>query len=225
MRYVQVITEKDKIKRAQLEAIIIGEQAQKQLAQAKNAFLLSQVNPHFLFNTLNYIYYTTYKVSPIGGKAIMALSKLMRYSSNIEHIKDTIPLSLEIDYIETLIFLHQIRQKDGFNFKLECEENVKNVSVIPLLLITIAENIFKHGQLNHPNCSPYIKIYIESNNFLKILSGNMIRKNRDNQGLKIGLRNVKERVNIAYEGKANLNFGIRNSEEFFFELTIPVKNL
>ena len=224
MRYIQELTDKEKIGRERLEVIILGEQTERQLAQARNAFLLSQINPHFLFNTLNYIYYLTYKNSPIGGKAIMALAKIMRYSSNIENTNNTILLSIEIEYIETLIFLHQIRNKGTFDFKFEYEDCVKNITIIPLLLITIAENVFKHAYLSHPVYPPYIKIDLDSNGFLKIVSGNIIRKNITDQGLKTGLRNIKERIAIAYGGKADLIYGMRTSEEFFLELIIPTRN-
>lgn len=224
MRYIDTIIDREKISRLQLELIIMSEQTERQLVQAKNAFLLSQISPHFLFNTLNYIYYAVHKNSPIGGKAIMALSKLMRYSSNIENSKTTVMVSSEIEYIETLIFLHQLRQKEKFWFNFEFEEQVKNISIIPLLLIEIAENIFKHADFSNPVLPPYIKIKLESGSFMKIVSGNAIRKNRNDQGLKSGLTNLKERVNIAYNGKADLDYGMRNPDEFFLELIIPIKN-
>lgn len=222
VEYIRERNEKEEAKRQNFEVLIKQEQMAKQLAEAKNAFLLAQVNPHFLFNTLNYIYFSTYKSSPKGGEAIMALSKILRYTADTEKTKETVKLSTEIEHIENLLYLHNLRLAETLDFKFEYAPDVKDIRIVPLVLITIAENIFKHGHLSHKDHPPYLRITVDSE-ILIINSGNMSKKAIHNQdGLRSGLSNMSSRIAFEYGSKASFRYGKDKDDYFSLELKLPV---
>lgn len=115
--------------------------AQKSLAELN--LLKSQVQPHFLFNTLNNIYYEAYREAPNTAKLIERLSDIMRYFVD-ESPKDEVSLTTEIQFLENYIALEKIRIRHGIdlNFIKDCN---KDLRIPPMLLMTFVENIFKHG--------------------------------------------------------------------------------
>src|ERR1700759_4059798 len=114
-----------------------------QKSQAELNLLKSQVQPHFLFNTLNNIYYEAYREAPKTAKLIERLSDIMRYFVD-ESPKDEVSLATEIQFLENYIALEKIRIRHGIdlNFIQDCN---KDQRIPPMLLMTFVENIFKHG--------------------------------------------------------------------------------
>ncbi|WP_158542204.1 sensor histidine kinase [Pedobacter chinensis] len=223
IEYIRERNENDNVKKQQFDMLIRQEQIDKQLAEAKNAFLLAQVNPHFLFNTLNYIYFSTYKASPKGAEAIMALSKIMRYTADTENTKESVKLGTEIEHIENLLYLNNLRLNGLINFKFQYTPDVKEIRIIPLVLITIAENIFKHAHLTHSDYPPFIRIKNESAQLI-ITSGNMSKEpiyNHDS--LSSGLSNLVSRIEFAYGNNAEIYYGKDNKNYFSLQLKIPIR--
>ena len=105
--------------------------------------LKSQVQPHFLFNALNSIYYRVYKVDPPSAGLIERLADIMRYFVD-ESPKDVVPVSTEVAFIENYIALERIRIRHGAAVKFEKAYN-PDLRIPPMLLMTFVENIFKHG--------------------------------------------------------------------------------
>jgi sensor histidine kinase YesM len=114
-----------------------------QKSQAELNLLKSQVQPHFLFNTLNNIYYEAYREAPRTAKLIERLSDIMRYFVD-ESPKDEVSLATEIQFLENYIALEKIRIRHDIdlNFIQNCN---KELRLPPMLLMTFVENIFKHG--------------------------------------------------------------------------------
>ncbi len=114
-----------------------------QKSQAELNLLKSQVQPHFLFNTLNNIYYEAYREAPRTAKLIERLSDIMRYFVD-ESPKDEVSLSTEIQFLENYIVLEKIRIRHeiDLNFIQDCNPDLR---IPPMLLMTFVENIFKHG--------------------------------------------------------------------------------
>lgn len=193
----------------------------KKLAQAKNAFLLAQINPHFLFNTLNYIYYIVTRNAEDGANSITLLSKIMRYTADIENASDFVELAKEIDYVETLTQLHKLRLKEKLHFQFSYHEEAKFIQVIPLLLITIVENTFKHADITDYNCPAVIEMGIDPQNNLFITSRNKSKALQVPAGLNSGLQNFHDRLQLAYMGKASLNYQTDLAGHFTLELLIP----
>jgi sensor histidine kinase YesM len=119
------------------------EEIMLQKSQAELNLLKSQVQPHFLFNTLNNIYYKVYKVDPLSAGLIERLSDIMRYFVD-ESPKDAVPLATEVAFIENYMALEKIRIRHGASINFEKEYDPE-LRIPPILLMTFIENIFKHG--------------------------------------------------------------------------------
>jgi sensor histidine kinase YesM len=114
-----------------------------QKSQAELNLLKSQVQPHFLFNALNSIYYRVYKVDPPSAGLIERLADIMRYFVD-ESPKDEVPVSTEVAFIENYIALERIRIRHGASVNFEKAYD-PDLRIPPMLLMTFVENIFKHG--------------------------------------------------------------------------------
>src|SRR5665213_2644125 len=118
-----------------------------QRLSAELAFLKSQINPHFLFNSLNSIYSLAYQRSETTPEAILKLSEIMRYML-YECNDNRVELSKELQYVQNYIDLQKIRfgKKAFIDYKIEGK--VTNQQIVPLILIAFVENAFKHGLAN-----------------------------------------------------------------------------
>jgi sensor histidine kinase YesM len=114
-----------------------------QKSQAELNLLKSQVQPHFLFNALNSIYYRVYKVDPPSAGLIERLADIMRYFVD-EGPKDEVPVATEVAFIENYIALERIRIRHDAAVHFEKAYNPE-LRIPPMLLMTFVENIFKHG--------------------------------------------------------------------------------
>ncbi len=187
---------------------------------AELTFLKAQINPHFLFNTLNNLYYLAFTNSPNTTEVIAKLSQMMRYmiyDSNYEKVL----LSKEIEYIENYISLEKLRLNNQIPINIFIEGDVNQVKIVPLILITFLENAFKHGVSNNStnayisiNLSVHEKtlIYIVENSKLEI-------NNHEKSG--IGLQNVKRRLDLSYPQKSHLE--VIDTEKYYkINLTLDI---
>ena len=184
--------------RSQLEAVQLDTEIK---------FLKSQVNPHFLFNTLNNLFSMAQaKGNDDLADGISKLSGMMRYmiyESNAEKV----PLADEIAFIKNSIALNKLRYADEeASVTFDYPDQVKNVFVAPMLYIPFIENAFKHGVLiNHPSqiditiavSDKQLSFYCENKNYSFI-------KRMNDQTSGIGLENVKRRLELVYPGKYEL---------------------
>lgn len=182
-------------------------------------FLKSQLNPHFLFNSLNNIYSLAYQKSDQTADAIMKLSEIMRYMI-YESNTSTVSLSKEVDYLKSYIDLQKIRFKNGAFVEMSINGEIDNQRVVPLMLISFVENAFKHGIANDP-IAP-IKINIIANQ--KILHFSVVNKkgkqNKDALG-GVGLTNVERRLQLVYPNRYKLN--VTNGDGYYTtELMIDI---
>lgn len=187
----------------------------------ENMFLRSQINPHFLHNTLNFLYAKSLPLSNELSDGILTLSKVMRYS--LQHEEDErgmVLLDKEIEHLENVIDIHQMR----FSNKLEIDMDVKgrtdSVKVIPLVFITLLENAFKHGSITdeqHP-----VRIHIEiAGSRLLFNIANRKKKGPKEISYGIGIDNIRRRLTHAY--KTDYRFDIIDGEEFYeASIEIPV---
>ena len=169
------------------------------------ALLRSQVNPHFLFNTLNNIYSLVCKKSPDAPEAIMKLSSIMRYML-YDANTDVVLLEKEIEYLESFIELQKLRIRNTDFVELRIEGPIENKTIAPMLLIPFVENAFKHGSKTGP--LPGIRIHLTASSHLILFEvSNNVKKNvigtKDTIG-GIGLQNIKRRLEILYPGKYTL---------------------
>ncbi len=169
---------------------------------AELAFLKSQINPHFLLNSLNNIYSLAYQRAEKTPEAILKLAEIMRYML-YESNDAKVDLEKEIRYLENYIELQKIRYKDTafVNFNVECED--KGETIVPLILIPFVENAFKHGVVNDAKNPVEIKICIENNKLIFKVANKKNLQNKDETG-GIGFHNVKRRLDLLYPDKYKL---------------------
>jgi two-component system, LytTR family, sensor kinase len=187
-------------------------------------FLKSQVNPHFLFNTLNNLFSMAQKKGNDDlADGISKLSGMMRYmiyESNEEHV----PLKKEIEYLENCILLNELRYAEGeakvvFNYP----EQTKGIVVAPMLFIPFVENAFKHGVTIGRLSEIDISIAV-ANKQLTFTCENTIYsvKKMDDEKSGIGLENVKRRLALLYPGKYELS--INNADnKYIVNLGITIE--
>ena len=186
--------------------------------EAKIQALKTQINPHFIFNTLNNIYSLVYQNSEKALPAIEELSQLLRYSTK-DLEKNFIPLEKEIGYLESLIELEKLRLKSPELLMIEKKINHPNLNISPMLLVPFVENAFKHGDFNGKGFTMKIS---DDNQTLNFHLQNF-KKQRSKDSLSgIGIGNVKKRLEILYPKKHELN--IHETEtEFSVDLKIDLK--
>lgn len=194
---------------------------EKEKKEAEINFLKSQINPHFLFNTLNNIYSLVSVNSSDSLKAIENLSAIMRFTT-YETNKDKIEIEREIDYINQYLDLEQIRYGEKFYVKKEFLIDNSKKLIHPYIISPFIENALKHGVVkdkSHP-----IKINLATNSeFLEISVENKINQHQKDETPGIGLTNLKKRLDH-YFGN-NYTFKIKNDyETFHIYLKIPLND-
>lgn len=194
------------------------EKIQKELEREKLnselAFLKNQISPHFFFNTLNNIYSLISINAEDSQKAVLKLSKLMRYLLYESEGGDT-KLSNELEFMTNYIDLMKLRMSDRINLRVDFPEKYDDIKIPPLLFIPFIENSFKHGISFRENSFISIKmnctgeeiIFYCSNSLSLSGNGSVV----DTSG--IGLGNVSKRLELLFPGKYDLR--ITKSEESF----------
>lgn len=177
--------------------------------------LKTQINPHFIFNSLNNIYSLVYQNSDKSLPAIEKLSELLRYSTK-DLEKDVISLDKEIGYIESLIGLEKLRIKNPE--LLVFEKNISNpkLEISPMLLVPFVENAFKHGDFRDKG---FVLKVSDENNKLHFYLHNFKNQRMKDTASGIGIENVKKRLEILYPKKHELNIKDLESE-FIVDLKI-----
>jgi two-component system LytT family sensor kinase len=182
-------------------------------------FLKSQLNPHFLFNSLNNIYSLAYQKSDKTADAILKLSDIMRYMI-YESNDSWVSLSKEIEYVQSYIELQKLRFKDGAAVEMTLSGEIDDQQIIPLILIAFVENAFKHGVAN--DHSDPIRINIIANK--KILHFSITNKksnaNKDEVG-GVGLNNVERRLQLLYPERYKLNI-VNSATHYTSELMLDI---
>jgi two-component system LytT family sensor kinase len=192
----------------------------KKTLENENAYLQQQINPHLLFNTLNHIYAEVYPVSQPAAEAVQLLSEMQRYSVDAMDDDGKAPLSGEIAQIKNLIRLQQFRYAEPLILETNFEDNCPDFRIIPLSLLTLAENIFKHGNLRSPANPARLEVKCNDDGELLFHSRNL---KKNNSGLPrrkgIGLRNLRLRLAYKYPGKHHL---VINDQADIYELKLSI---
>ena len=176
------------------------------------ALLRSQINPHFLFNTLNNIYSLVYHKSAEAPEAVMKFSSIMRYVL-YDAPSEKVLLEKEIEYLRSYIELQELRFKKPGLVSLNIEGATEGITIAPMLLITFVENAFKHGCKNR---QPGIVITLKmENGDIRFEVCNYINRNKktlEELYSGIGLSNLKRRLELIYAGKYNLDINEDNDQ-------------
>ena len=188
--------------------------------KAELSFLKSQLEPHFLFNTLNTFYTDLIDTQPNTAKDIHRLCELLRYVT-YEAEQELMPLNKEIKFIEDYIYLHRKRFEDTLFLDYTLEGNVASQIVPSLVFIHFVENIFKHGIINDKFNPAKINILVDENEVI-IKTENLISTSERYNHTGIGKENLKRRLYAIY--KDNYVFETQEIENTFTTLLkLPIK--
>jgi len=186
-------------------------------SKAELATLKSQINPHFLFNTLNGIYSLSIENSPKTPDAIMRLSGMMRYILT-ESESEFVPLQIEIDYLKQYIELQELRITNKTKVHFSIEGIIENIKIAPLLIEPFIENAFKYGVSVSDESNIEIAIKTHKSDILFSIRNRLC--NFGESGSKLGIANVKQRLQILYPNSHQLS--IKNQDGFFI-VTLEIK--
>ncbi|WP_223706175.1 sensor histidine kinase [Flavobacterium potami] len=179
--------------------------------QIEKDFLKAQLNPHFLFNTLNNLYGLTVRKDNLAPEIILNLSDIMSYTlyeSNTEIVR----LEKELDFIQNYIALEKMRYADDADIEITIEGQTAGLFVAPLLTFTFIENAFKYG-LKSKNAFIKLNIKIENNTFWFSLENDSEEDIKDADFGGIGVENARKRLELLYPNQYELE--IRTLENSF----------
>ncbi|SKB40224.1 sensor histidine kinase [Daejeonella lutea] len=179
------------------------ESLKAELLNSELSFLRSQINPHFLFNSLNSVYNRIRKNDPNSAEYVMALADLMQYALKPQAATEEVPVEDELDHISNYFKLQQMRYSAHIDLKIFNED--RELKIIPLLLISLVENVFQHGDLNRADIPPIIEISVLDGQ-LNLQTSNYTRTD-PRRGNGVGLTNTRKRLELHYPGRYSLEYG------------------
>lgn len=192
----------DRFRALQRKAEIEKEQLESELR-----FLKAQVNPHFLFNTLNNIYTLAYLKDDNAAPMVMKLAELLRYML-YECQDDKVALEKEVLFLENIVDMQKLKgQEMEDRIRFTAEGVRPGLEIAPLLLLCFLENSFKHGDLDHnPDGKIEVLVRVDKDQRLFFSCLNTRRKTKSNQSERsgIGLANVRKRLDLIYPEKHTL---------------------
>ncbi len=192
-------------------------QEKQEKSQAEVAYLKAQINPHFLFNTLNGIYSLAIQKSDATAPAIVKLSEMMRYVTT-ESQQEFVPLEKEMNYLRNYIDLQKMRVGETIALVFRIDGEALGKSIAPLLLIPFIENAFKYGI--NPEEKSEINIHIQLLTDVVLLDVKNQKVNiQSSDGAGTGLENARKRLALSYPGRHTLQI---DETEFRFAVHLKV---
>lgn len=197
------------------------EQLQKRQIETQLNLLKAQVQPHFLFNTLNNIYFVAQRESPATAALLERLSLIMRYFID-EAPKDNILLQTELDFIKSYIALEKMRMRYPLEVSIAEEQLAGTLTVPPMLLIPLVENVFKHGidKLRKDNFI-HLSLSMQQNQLIMTVKNHWADLPEKANKSQTGLRNLRDRLDLLFGDNYTLQ-ATREGEIFHAQLNIPL---
>lgn len=193
-------------------------QAEADKVGAELSFLKAQINPHFLFNTLNNIYSLAIAKNEQTPNAILKLSEILHYITD-DVRADFVPLQSEVDCVNAYIELQKLRLTDKVDIQCRVQGELTGKKVAPLLFMTLIENAFKYGISSHEPCTIFIDISAGERSIEFFCRNRIMVKNATEERTGVGISNAKKRLDYLYAGKYLLDINTEN-EHFSVHLTI-----
>jgi sensor histidine kinase YesM len=196
---------------------------EKEKAETELKALRSQLNPHFLFNTLNNIYSPSLMNSPVTSSSIAGLSEILDYvlyRCNTTYV----PLSGEIKLIENYLILEKLRYDERLRVSFEHMTD-KEAGIAPLILVSLVENAFKHGAGADAG-NPFIEIILQlQNDHLSFtITNSFVGEDIETGGNGIGLSNIRRQLELIYPSRYNLHIK-RINKIYEVELEIDLEEV
>lgn len=195
------------------------QQTEQERYKAQLSYLTSQINPHFLFNTLNSIYGMTIVAAPKAADMVGKLSEMMRYSLNSSR-NEMVSLNEELAYLRGYIELQKVRLDEHILLNVSIDEDQAGLMIAPLILLPFIENAFKYGVNAEQNSKINIHLKLERSKLKLIVFNNKV--DIDKEHLKksgFGIENTKKRLELIYAEKHELEL-IETNYDFTVKLTL-----
>lgn len=198
---------------------------QAQTLQSELKFLKSQINPHFLFNTLNSLYALTLKKSDLAPEIVLKLSEMMRYML-YECNVPMVSLIKEVNYLKNYLELEKLRQGKRMKINLQIEGDIEHQRIAPLVFIPFIENCFKHG-INNQITEGFVNIILlierhELNITIENSKAPTLPSTTGKKSGGIGLVNVRRRLNLLYPDKHELTIS-QNPNTYSVNLSLELE--
>lgn len=187
-------------------------------------YLKAQINPHFLFNSINTIYFQIDKENKIARDTLAAFSEMLRYQLYECGVKE-ISIDREVNYLRNYVGLQKLRKDENYDIAFDCSDKVKGFSIAPLLLIPFVENAFKH--VSHHAGGNQVRILldkIDSRFHVSIFNTKQRKPKNSVSHEGIGLKNVNRMLELLYHNRHTLS--VHDTDDTYeVNLIIDVTNL
>jgi LytS/YehU family sensor histidine kinase len=194
-------------------------QLEVEKSQANLNFLKAQINPHFLHNTLNFLYAKSLPYSEELSEGILTLSDIMRYALGPAARDGMVALKDEIEHVRNVIKINQLRFSNNLSVRFDVNGVVNGTTTIPFLLITIVENAFKHGDLKSNEHPIEIRVDMLSGGRMHFFCRNKKKSGPKEISTGIGLDNIRNQLDLTYS--SNYTLIIKDEADFYTtDLTI-----
>jgi two-component system, LytTR family, sensor kinase len=191
---------------------LVNAEMKQDMLELENNFLRAQINPHFLYNTLNIFYNRAMDKDEELAESIIALSEIMRYSLETSHGGQLVPLQMEVEHLQRVIGMYQLRFDNKLRIEFTVEGQYSHPRVVPLIFITLLENALKHGKVDDAYnpvtlwlCADATHIYFTIRN--KKAEGAAVQSHG------VGLANIRKRLDNVYGNRCR--FGVEETADSY----------
>jgi len=184
--------------------------------------LKAQINPHFIFNSLNNIYSLTYTKSDMAPESVLKLSEMLRYvfyDCSYDHVK----LGAEIEYISNFIAFQQMKSEHEQTINFNSTSTRKDIDIAPMLFIPFIENAFKYSKVEEVD-KAFVNVNLSSdkNSLLFNIENSIPESGKILSGNGLGIKNVRQRLDLLYPEKYKLDIN-EDNDKFTVQLKIDLK--
>ena len=200
--------------------ILSKQEIEAEKNKAELALYKAQINPHFLFNTLNALYGLVLTKSDKTESAFIQFSNILKYMY-AQTTSETIPVCNEIDYIRQYVDLQALRLNNHTYISFETQTDDDQAPIPPMILITFVENAFKYGTSSDIDCTVLIRIIVKNGQLL-FETENTVMKEKKEKTPAIGIENCRKRLELLYPGRFNLTT-VQENRQYKIRLTIRLQ--
>lgn len=200
--------------------ILSKQEIEAEKNKAELALYKAQINPHFLFNTLNALYGLVLTKSDKTESAFIQFSNILKYMY-AQTTSETIPVCNEIDYIRQYVDLQALRLNKHTHISFETQTDDDQAPIPPMILITFVENAFKYGTSSDIDCTVLIRIIVKNGQLL-FETENTVMKEKKEKTPAIGIENCRKRLELLYPDRFNLTT-VQENRQYKIRLTIRLQ--
>ena len=198
---------------------------EKEKSQAELAFLRSQINPHFMFNTLNMIYSKVFEISQEAGEIVVQFSDMMKYATSSTLQANEVDVRGELDFVKNYIDLHLKRFHHTVYIDYDEEGYMYSHRIVPMVLITLVENAIKHGSIDDPNYPLIIRASLIDDYFSFMVHNlkNLNPNGMEHKNTGIGVVNIEKRLAAVYKNGGYSLEKEETEEDYIVTFTVNFK--